>query len=171
MVRVDPAALASPEFQELIYLLNLKPGQLSYELTVGPAEEAVPLTVPPEPVARISLVPRSTLQALFYLSHGIIVPPEHIRCGAARATVAPDGQVFDWQEVTRGLLTVHSARQHHCPRNAYVAVRYRGYWFYIDDADHDSKATFSLMTQLTRLDIRTGGERRGSPVLTLPVGR
>jgi hypothetical protein len=171
VARIDPAAVASPEMLELCALLRLKPGLTRYELTVGPSEDPFRLRAPGELAERIHLVPRSTLQALFYLAHGIIVPPEHIRCGAARATVAPNGEVFDWQEVTRGLFTVHYARQHCCPKNAYVAVKYRGYWFYIDDADHDSKATFSFMLQLNRLDIHSSGQRRAGPVLTLPIGR
>jgi hypothetical protein len=169
VVRFEPEAAASPEFQELTSLLRLTPGLLRYELALPDGEPFHPGA--PQPAGRIHLVPRSTLQALYYLAHGVIVPLEHLKQGVVKATLTPDGQVFDWQEVTRGLFTVHSVRQHGCPKNAYLAVKYRGWWFYIDDADPDSKATFSLMMQLTRLDVRTGGARRGGPLLTLPVGR
>ena len=53
-----------------------------------------------------------------------------------------------------------------------MAVHYRGYWYYIDDRDQESKATFALMLQLSRVDFARqpiGGSR--APLLTLPVGR
>jgi hypothetical protein len=55
------------------------------------------------------------------------------------------------------------------PKCAFVAVRYRDYWYYIDDRDQTSKSTFALVTQLNRLDF--GRDAPGAPFLTLPVGR
>jgi hypothetical protein len=49
-------------------------------------------------------------------------------------------------------------------------VYHRGYWFYIDDADSESKETFELLLELYNLEIRGGGAAT-MPVLTLPVGR
>jgi hypothetical protein len=54
------------------------------------------------------------------------------------------------------------------PKNTYVAVRYRGNWFSIDDSDLASKSTFSLLMQL--LALQAGEIRSTAPVLTLPVG-
>ena len=65
--------------------------------------------------------------------------------------------------------TVHASKAHKPPRTAYVAVKYRGYWFYIDDRDAASKATLALMMQLARLDFTR--QQPGAPQLTLPVGR
>ncbi len=72
--------------------------------------------------------------------------------------------------MTRGLFEVHSYKGHKPPNEAFVAVKYCGYWYYIDDRDHASKATFSLMLQLNRLEF---GRQAigGGPFLTLPVGR
>ena len=49
--------------------------------------------------------------------------------------------------MTDGLFTVHACRGHKPPPTAYVAVKYRGYWYYIDDRDQESKATFALVLQ------------------------
>jgi hypothetical protein len=49
-----------------------------------------------------------------------------------------------------------------------VAVQYRGYWFYIDATDQDTKSTFSLLVELSRLEL--AGKPGPGPVLTLPVG-
>src|SRR5262249_31374078 len=86
-----------------------------------------------------------------------------------RAAVGPDGTLFDGRVVTDGLFAVHACRGHKPPATAYVAVKYRDYWYYVDDRDHASKATFALVLQLSRLDF--GRQQPGAPLLTLPVGR
>jgi hypothetical protein len=65
------------------------------------------------------------------------------------------------------LLKAHDPKPPAC---AYIAVKYRGWWYYIDDRDLVSKETFSLILHLSRMDF---GSRKvvGGPVLTLPVGR
>jgi hypothetical protein len=168
-LKVNPRALASPEWNELCQLLHLQPGRLSYDVTVGGSEGLVPCIQTPEERIALNLSPRSVVQALFYMAHGVLVPPEHLRAGIVTAALEPDGQVFDWQEVTTGLFTVHSAKQHYCPEHAYVAVKYRGYWFYIDDRDSDSKISLSLLLTMTHVNLL--GVRRSGPVLTLPVGK
>jgi hypothetical protein len=50
-----------------------------------------------------------------------------------------------------------------------VAVCYRGYWFYIDERDRDTKATFSLLLELSRLELGAAAGR--APILTLPLGK
>jgi hypothetical protein len=50
-----------------------------------------------------------------------------------------------------------------------VAVKYRDYWFYIDDRDSDSKVSFALMMTMTRANLL--GTRKGGPAFTLPAGR
>lgn len=64
-------------------------------------------------------------------------------------------------------MAIHSQKER--PQRAYVAVQYRGSWFYIADADARSKATFSLVNILFSLQSATGKGK--SPLLTLPVGR
>jgi hypothetical protein len=48
-------------------------------------------------------------------------------------------------------------------------VNYRGYWFYIEESDFASKATFLVMAEFYRLAI-SEGQPSQVPVLTLPVG-
>jgi hypothetical protein len=168
-LRIDPQAAGCPEVAELAQLLNLRPGQLSYDIIVGPQAEPFALVHPPEPAASIYLFPRSVMQATFYAAHGVAVPPEHLAAGVVKAAVDPDGTVFDWQQLTANLFTVCYAKQHRRPACAYVAVKHRGYWFYIDDRDNDSKISFSLLLIMTRSNLL--GPRKEGPTLTLPVGR
>ncbi len=169
VLKVSPAAVGGPEMQELCGLLHLVPGQLDYEVVVGGAERVFALTQPPPPSTTLDLFPRSLYQVTRYLSQGVAVPPEHVAEGLVRPPLGPDGGPFDEGQVTAGLFAVHVVKQHCRPKQAYVAVKYRGHWFYIDDRDQESKATFSLVLMMTRVNLL--GVRKGGPTLTLPVGR
>ena len=105
----------------------------------------------------------------FFLANGVEVPAEHLEAGLVHLPVGPDGRPFDGRAVTDGLFTVHACRGHKPPPSAFVAVKYRGYWYYIDDRDQQSKATFALVLAISRLDF--GRQQPGGPFLTLPVGR
>jgi hypothetical protein len=167
-LKIEPATAASPEALELCQLLHLRPGVLSYRVTVGSAD-VFPLAPDPEGSTTFDVTPRSTVQALFYLAHGVMVPPEHLSRGILQPTLEPDGSVFDWQQVLGGLFTVHSVKQCCRPKQAWVAVKYRGYWFYIDDSDYDSKISFTLIMVMARANLTS--VPKGGPTLTLPVGR
>jgi len=164
---VDPAILDSGAMREFVRVFGLKPGLTKYDVTV---DSLVPFSAPaPEGHAILDLEPRSLLQAMYFVSHGVDVPPEHEARGIARATRAEDGSVFDWIKVTQGVFRARWSRGDAPPANAHTAVFYQGCWFYIDEADHDSKATFSLLMELTRLDLQAKpGDR---PLLTLPLSR
>jgi hypothetical protein len=169
VLEVSPGAENSPEMAEIAALLNLVPGQRRYEIVVAARGLPDPARFPTPPSAEVRIVPRSTARVLFYLANGVEVPPEHLRCGLVRPAVDADGNVIDG-ELTRGLFEVHLARGCKAPRTAYVAVHYRGYWYYIDDRDVQSKATLSLMLGMSRLDFARQRLSAG-PVLTLPAGR
>jgi len=175
VLKVSPSAVNTGTLDEVRRILHLKPGLLEYDYTDDQSEPFPPPEPLPDQVDKITISPRSTVGVLQYLSHGVVVPPEHLMSGVAKATIGPDGSVFDWRNVMEGLFVVSHARQHHRPNDAYVAIKHRGYWFYIDDRDQDTKQTFSLMMQLIRLDVSNplaseGGAQK-TPVLTLPVGR
>jgi hypothetical protein len=167
-LQINPAGVGSPEIAELTVLLNLVPGLPRYEL-VAQAGVPDPLLQPSPPSAALRFAPRSTAQVYAYLGNGVEVPVEHLNCGLVTPPTDEGGQVFDSRAVTRGLFEVHACKGHRPPKDAYVAVKYRGYWYYLEDRDQASKATFALMLQLSRLDF--GKSRRGGPLLTLPVGR
>jgi hypothetical protein len=165
MMEVTPGAEQDPELAELEELLNLRRGQSRYVLIVAPGRVPDPLRHPTPASAELRITPRSTAQVFFFLASGVEVPPEHMAAGL----VGPPWDVAGFQ-ATGGLFAVHTAAGHKPPAHAYLAVKYRGWWYYIDDQDAASKATFALMLQLSRLDLR----RRppgGGPLLTLPAGR
>jgi hypothetical protein len=101
-----------------------------------------------------------------YLSRGVQVPQEHIDRGMVRVPENNHTEEQDWDEVFRGLMAVRWSM--FPPKNAYISVQYRGYWFYIDDSDIPSKKTFGLLLQLYNLNANEAKNR--GPILTLPLG-
>ena len=166
-LQVHPAAVADPEVRELYELLHLRPGLDRFPLVIA-AEP--PATRPTDHFTEVRLRPRSTAQVHLYLGHGVEVPPEHVAAGLVQPPLGADGQPLDGGDITRALFAVHTCAGRKPPPEAYVAVHYRGHWYYIDDRDLASKATFALVLQLSSLDFAR--QRLGAgPALTLPVGR
>jgi hypothetical protein len=170
VLEVTPGAEGSPELAEIVTLLNLVPGQRRYPLVVASRGAPDPARFPSPPSEELRVVPRSTAQVLFYLANGVEVPLEHYRVGLVHPAQGVDGQAIDARELTRGLFEVHFCAGHKPPPTAFAAVHYRGYWYYLDDRDEASKATFALVLEISRLDFARQTLGRG-PVLTLPAGR
>jgi hypothetical protein len=169
VLEVNPRAVYHPVIKELESLLNLRPGLSRYDLVVA-SDTFDPLRAPSAPSTEVHLAPRSTAQVYFFLANGVEVPPEHIAAGLVRPPVAPDGTPVDMRAVTAGIFTVHAAQGHKPPPHAYVAVKYRDYWYYVDDRDQPSKSTLGLVLNVSRLDFGVH-EGVSGPFLTLPVGR
>jgi len=161
VMQVANEAFALPETQELWQLLGLVPGQKHYPLTYTLVEHAGA-----RELDHLEVETRSLLGVLFFLSQAVEPPGADAQAGRVTVTRTQAGEVFDWKNVTRQLLQIHSATDR--PARAAASVWYRGSWFYIDDSDLSSKSTFSLITQL--LAVQSTEVQRMVPVLTLPVG-
>lgn len=116
---------------------------------------------------RIAIVPRSLLSTLFYISQAVDVPSGDEQAGRVTVTRGVDGTRFDWHRVFGDLIRIRSST--FPPKNAYVAISYRGSWFYLDDSDLTAKSTFLLLQQLFAL--QAGEIKSAGPILTLPVNR
>jgi len=163
--RILPEQADSPPVRELIELLGLMPGQVSYEVHSSAGRQTQRAAARSQETT-IDIATRSLMGVLFYLSQAVEAPRPHVERGLVTLTLDEDGQPFDWTRVTGDLLRVRCGATP--PRGAAVAVPYRGHWFYIDDSDLTSKSTFGLLSQLFAL--QAGGEVHAAPVLTLPVG-
>jgi hypothetical protein len=166
VLRIDPEAANSPEMVELARIFKIKPGLAQYDVTVE-ALNPFPSTYPAEGVDKIDLETRSLLQAMYYISHGVEIPPEHAAAGIVTVTREAGGGPFEWAQVMRGLFRVQWAKANERPANAHVAVEHKGYWFYIDERDQDTKTTFSLLMEMARLELTGKGSE---PLLTIPLG-
>jgi hypothetical protein len=168
VLHIHPQALKTAEMRAFAHTFHLKPGLLKYEVTL---ESLVPFpeTFPEGGVAVLDLETRSLLQVLYYISHGVDIPPDHQSKGLVRMTREPSGREFDWTKVMSGLFRVRSATGKERPPNSHVAVRYAGRWYYVEATDHESKSTFSLILELSRLEMTQ--KPSSGPMLTLSVGQ
>jgi hypothetical protein len=123
---------------------------------------------PAKGLQSLDMETRSLLQVLFFVSHGVETPAAHVEAGIVPMAVGPDGTVFDWDQVLGGLFKVHVAEGRKPPPCACVAICFRDHWFYIDERDRDTKATFALLVELSRLEL--GSKAGAVPLFTLPLG-
>ena len=148
---LDPEVHAAR--QELAGLLGLNPDareiNVNYGLIPGADNEMAMLT-------------RSMLQIMIQLATKIDVPPEHVAEGRTVPSLATTGSVAE----NRKLMKVHHGKER--PADAFTAVKYRDYWYWVDDGDFRSKRTFAFLMILFSLT-ETGG-KEGLPLVTIPSG-
>lgn len=138
-------------------LLELKPEQNEWPITAYPYKRLN---------TEIGLRGRTMLGVMYYLSQSVEPPPEHAARHLVGVTKLPDGQPFDWTHVLGDLLRIKSSP--HQPNDAFIAIKYRTHWFYIEDTDRDSKTTFNMLILLFML--QSASSQGKSPLLTLPIG-
>ncbi|MDX2503228.1 MAG: hypothetical protein QNL62_01940 [Gammaproteobacteria bacterium] len=153
---IKPKTNNDPRVEKLRTLLGLKENKSLYPMSVGLIANQNSITINP----------RSLMGVLFYVSQAVEVPERDIAAGRVTRTLDDEGNLFDWSKMLGPLIRIRSSME--SPDNAYVAIRYRKAWFYIDDSDLSSKSTFSLLTQLSALS--ASGIKSEAPVLTLPIG-
>jgi hypothetical protein len=166
-LRVRPDYIHSPEMQEVARIFRLTPGLSLYQIKSELTEEAKRGLPGPLGSDTIYLNLRSVLQIMTFLSKGVCVPEEHVRSGVAPVTFDAAGQPYDWTRITAGNFVIHA--QKHRPRSAEVAVRYRGYWFYIAADDVRSRSALAILEIVFALQESDG--TTAGPLLTLPIGR
>src|SRR5438552_2221075 len=149
--KVDPAIEA--DLREIRQLLGLDPGAREFRVGYGSVASD----------KEIAILTRSALEILVDLSSFITVPEEHIAerrvSPTAAAEEGPAGPV-------RPLIQIKSSRDR--PADAFVAVSYRDFWFWIDDRDVPSKRMFSFIMLVFALV--EPGSKDAPPVLTIPTG-
>jgi hypothetical protein len=144
--------------------LKLTPGLAMYRI-LPPDAGLVQRSMQPEGGDMVMLT-RSVLATLGYLSKGIDIPEKHIKEGLVAVPLDADGLPFDWTQVTQGLFHVCVSKVK--PKHAFVAIKYRGFWYYIPDDDRESKSTFDLVLEAFNVQITQGIAQ--TPILTVPVG-
>ncbi len=157
VMSIARVALNWEETRELKGLLGLAP-----ERNTFPLDTKANL---PRPNA-IGIEMRSLTGMFFFLAHGVEVPKRDQAKGLVMVTRYDSGEPFDWNDVVGDVFRIRSRSA--VPRNAQVAIEYRGSWFYLDDSDLTSKYSLLLVEQLASL---LGGQvEKEAPVLTIPVG-
>ncbi len=139
--------------------MHLAKNRAVYKLELGTIAEAHDPT---------SLVvgTRSLMGILLFLSRAVDIPASDEGRKVAAVTRDSEGNPIDWANATAGTLHVHVSDTAPTPES--TRTYYRGHWFYIDDADLESKSTLTLLSQI--FSIQSGAASSFAPVLTLPTG-
>jgi len=106
----------------------------------------------------ITMEARSLLGMMNFLSRGIDLP-------ANDPAATPD--ISDVPVPLR-VRTVPAASGSEPPSNTFAAIKYRGYWYYIEDRDTESKLAFGLLRYLFQL--KAAPTEKQAPLITVPVG-
>jgi hypothetical protein len=112
----------------------------------------------------LALLTRSMLEIIIDMASYIDVPPAHVEDKRVNPTMP--GETTNGAPVPP-LIRIYSSADK--PADAFIAVPYRNYWYWIDDRDLRSKGLFSFLMFVFSLT-ETGGAKEGAPVITVPTG-
>jgi hypothetical protein len=105
----------------------------------------------------VNIQTRSYIQILYAVAATIDVPKGDVATGITRRTVRDD------PISGRPTLAIHSGSSD--PGAMHVKAKYNGRWFWIENADLESKRAFALL--LTLLTLTDVGENAQAPLLTI----
>jgi hypothetical protein len=125
---------------------------------VLPVNLAVGKVTKPE----LNVQTRSIYDLIEIAANSVEVPPEHIAQGLADSGL-------EGLSPFRGGLRIQSSSSYPST-DVLVAVRHRGYWFYIPADDGPSKLAFRLLQMLIGMRMVEGSPQT-TPALTIPVAR
>ena len=109
----------------------------------------------------VAISTRSTFDLIQILRAAVDIPQEHATAGVAipYPAMGPAGKN----------IRIHASKDK--PERAAVAVRYRGYRFYINETDVNTKLYYLTLRALWSVSIAAAADQRARPVLTIPVSR
>jgi hypothetical protein len=149
------APVYSDEVSEFIDLLKLP---------ISPAETPhiiipVYFGVKESKLHGIAISTRSTYDLIQILKAAVEVPQEHADSGLTVAfpPLGPAGKN----------IRIYTSEDK--PQREVIAVKHRGYWFYIDERDMDTKLFYMMARMLWSVSIAGTAEHKSAPALTIPV--
>lgn len=137
---------------EIRRLLHLPPEGQEFTLVFSPVQGAM---------NELAVNSRSMLQIMAAFSTYVDAPEEHLARHMTVPTVEHAASGHRNDEPVR--ILSGKAR----PDSAYASVRYRDYWFWIDDGDWRTKRALTAIMFFFTLEDATGNSQQ--PVITIPV--
>jgi hypothetical protein len=138
--------------REVKQLLGVDPDRYEFDLVFGRT---------PRSNREIAVQTRSLLGIMFAVSAQTDIPPQHLAEG--RATAGFVDRTGDRQNIR--VMHIYATKER--SPFAFVSIRYRDYWFWIDDRDLRSKRNFAFLMFL--FSLAETGERKALPVITIPA--
>ncbi|HXJ33441.1 MAG TPA: hypothetical protein VMS22_05310 [Candidatus Eisenbacteria bacterium] len=155
----DYAATNRDVVRDLLRMWGLSPSLARTDRDIVlPVSLAVGRATKPE----LNVQTRSVYDLIELAARAVEVPPEHAALHLADPELAGVSSF-------RGVMRIHSSSSRPST-DVLVAVRHRGYWFYIAADDGPSKLAFRLLHTLIGMRL-VEGTPQTVPTLTIPVGR
>ena len=148
--RAESGTELGEDSQRVRKLLGLGEGVSEFEITYGLA---------PRNPNEVAMLTRSMMEIMLQLGFGIDLPAAHATGGRALP-----GQRLPGDAQAEPLVRIRSGTEP--PADAYAAVPYRGYWYWIDDTDIASKRIFTFLMIL--FSLAETGQTTAAPVVTVP---
>jgi hypothetical protein len=139
------------DIAEVRRLLRLNPEATDIRITYGADAQSD---------KEIALHTRSAYQVLVDLSMEVAVPPSHV---AEHRTIGLTATAPEKTAPLPRLIAIRSSTERQT--DSFVQVRYRGYWYWVDDRDLFSKRVFTFLTVLFTLS--ETGQKIQQPILTI----
>ena len=134
-------------------ILGFDPNAKEFRLTYG--------SVSTSP-NHIAVITRSMFEILQELSSNIDVPEKDINEGRVTPSLSRTAE-----ESSQFMQMIHICSGAHAPPDAFVLVKYRDGWFWIDDCDPRSKASLSFLMIL--FSLTETGVPAAAPLVSVPI--
>jgi hypothetical protein len=134
-------------------LLGLRPDLREFKVVYGAVAEGDDV---------IAIQTRSAFQIMTELGSDVEVPAAHV---AERRTYPSIPEPAGGPEALPPLVRIQSGTSR--PADAFAAIQYRDYWYWIDDRDFRSKGIFTFLMVIMTLAEKD--EKAPPPVVTIPA--
>jgi len=141
-----------PLAEQVYRMLGVDPAAREVEVIYGVQPTRLP-------AREIPVLTRSLLTVLYAVAAEIEIASEDVAAQRALPTLREPGS-------PRPVIVIRSGARP--PPDTYAEVEVHGRWYWVDDADYQSKLTFTILELLKR--IAEGGRGSAPPVLTIPTG-
>lgn len=131
-------------------LLGLRPELKEFKVVYGTLAEKDDV---------IAVQTRSGFQIMNLLGTNVEVPSEHI----AEQRTYPPFQEPEGAQALPPLIRIHAEKS--LPSDVFAAVKYRDYWYWIDDRDFRSKAIFTFLMII--MTLAENDEKVQPPIVTI----
>jgi len=150
LLRADADATLREDARLVRELLGLEEGIGEFDITYG---------LVPRSRREAAVICRSMLEIMLQLGFSIELPAAHTGDGRALPSRRKAGH-----ERAGSLLHVHTGTAE--PTDAYAAVKYKTYWYWVNDTDIESKRIFTILMIL--FSLAETGQSAAGPLLTVP---
>lgn len=153
----DYAPNYTAQVKEFLTLLDLPMPKNESEIITIPVSFAIRR----KGAEGIGIITRSTFDLIEIMKASVEVPVEHIDTGLA----------YEYPPMGLPGQGIRIKASQTKPEGLSLAVKYRGYWFYVDETDQISKGAFLVMRTFWSITTTSATGQQEAPVLTIPVSR